>query len=229
MDTSSPLILAKNLQRIYPLNNGQVIGLRGIDLEIEAGEFVVIKGVSGSGKSTLLSMLAGLDRPTSGDLRIAGRDLIKCGEVDLVHYRRKVVGMVFQSFNLLPTLSVLENVSLPALLLGQSPGASAEKAQELIGQLGLAHRLGHYPDQLSGGEQQRVAIARAWVNNPQIILADEPTGNLDSGNGQQVMEQLGRLNRNGGKTVVMATHSDQADPWATRNLQMRDGAFYGEI
>ena len=218
-------ITARSLQRIYPLGRGQLAGLKRVNLAIAAGEFVVLKGASGSGKSTLLSLLAGLDRPTAGELRVAGRDLGSCAEADLVDYRRTVVGMVFQSFNLLPTLSVLENTALPALLLGRSPGAAADRARPLLERLGLSRRLNHRPDQLSGGEMQRVAIARALINDPQIILADEPTGNLDSRNGRAVIGELVRLNRETAKTVLIATHSDQADPWATLSLQLRDGAL----
>ncbi|MGB5984926.1 MAG: ABC transporter ATP-binding protein [Desulfobacterales bacterium] len=220
-----PLIRATALKRVYPLGDGQVVGLRGVDFEVQPGDFVVLKGVSGSGKSTLLSLLAGLDRPSAGELQVAGRDLTLFSEAELVDYRRQMVGMVFQSFNLLPTLSVLENVALPALLGGAAPHAAQARAKPLLQALGLAPRQGQRPDQLSGGEMQRVAIARALINDPRIILADEPTGNLDSRNGRRVMELLGDLNRKGRKTVLIATHGTQADTWATRNLRLRDGVL----
>jgi ABC-type lipoprotein export system ATPase subunit len=220
-----PLILARGLTRSYPLGDGAVIGINAVDLSVAAGEMVVLKGNSGSGKSTLLSLLAGLDRPTGGDLVVAGHALSDSGRVDLTRYRREVVGMVFQSFNLLPTLNVLENVCLPALLAEKPAEAVRSKAFELLEWLGLKSRLGHTPAQLSGGEMQRTAIARALINDPALILADEPTGNLDSRNGRIVIDLLCELNRRSGRTVVLATHSDLADDLATVRICLRDGAL----
>lgn len=222
---NTPLIFAKNLTRIYPLGDGSVVGINQVNLEVSPGELVVIKGNSGSGKSTLLSLLAGLDRPTSGELVVAGHPLSNSTSADLTRFRREVVGMVFQSFNLLPTLSVLENVCLPALLAEKDREATQRKAFELIEWLGLGNRLRHHPDQLSGGEMQRTAIARALINDPALILADEPTGNLDSRNGMSVIELLAQLNRESRRTVLIVTHSDLADSFATRQIRIRDGAL----
>lgn len=223
LDKPQPIISAKGLTRLYPLGDSEVIGVHKIDLEIAAGELVVLKGNSGSGKSTLLSMLAGLDRPTFGNLTVAGHDLTKTSDTDLTHFRRQVVGMIFQSFNLLPTLNVIENTCLPALLAGKSISESRNKAVDLLKWLGLETRLKHLPAQLSGGEMQRTAIARALINDPSIILADEPTGNLDSHNGQIVIELLTELNRKWGRTIMLATHSTLADAHATVKIFLKDG------
>jgi len=223
--SDEPVIHAVNLTRIYPLGDGSVVGINQVNLNVAPGELVVLKGNSGSGKSTLLSLLAGLDRPTSADLSVAGNNLSTTQALDLTRFRREVVGMVFQSFNLMPTLNVLENVSLPALLADKDADAIRRKALELLDWLGLKNRRDHHPDQLSGGEMQRTAIARALINDPALILADEPTGNLDSRNGMTVIELLGQLNRTFKRTVVIATHSDLADALATRHIRIRDGAI----
>jgi putative ABC transport system ATP-binding protein len=183
----------------------------------------VLTGNSGSGKSTLLSLLAGLDRPTRGELRVADHDLNRISDSDLTHFRRQVVGMVFQTFNLLPTLNVVENTCLPALLAGKSFVQSRSKAMELLKWFGLGRRLNHLPAQLSGGEMQRTAIARALINDPAVILADEPTGNLDSRNGQIVIDLLVELNRKWGHTIMIATHSSLADAQATIQIFLQDG------
>lgn len=220
-----PIIDAKNLTRIYPLGHGEVVGVNQLDFEIKPGELVTLKGESGSGKSTLLSLLAGLDHPTHGELRVADHDLIKATPAELTDFRRTVVGMVFQSFNLMPTLNVLENASLPGLLAGKDPQSIKARALELLDWLGLCDRLTHLPAQLSGGEMQRTAIARALINDPDIVLADEPTGNLDSSNGQIVVELLAELNRKWKRTVIIATHSNLADALATFKLYLKDGAL----
>ena len=220
---SIPIIFARGLTRIYTLGDSEVIGISQIDLEVAAGELVVLKGESGSGKSTLLSLLGGLDRPTRGELIVANHELNKTPDDQLTHFRRRVVGMIFQSFNLLPTLSVLENACLPALLAGQSIGKSRTKAMELLNWLGLDSRINHLPAQLSGGEMQRTAIARALINDPAIILADEPTGNLDSRNGQIVIDLLAELNRKWNCTVLIATHSTLADEIASVRVGLKDG------
>ena len=222
-ETSRSVISAKGLTRIYTLGDSEVIGISQIDLEIAAGELVVLKGDSGSGKSTLLSLLAGLDRPTRGVLTVADHDLNKTSDTELTHFRRQVVGMIFQSFNLLPTLNVLENACLPALLAGKAIAKSRSKAMELLKWLGLDSRTNHLPAQLSGGEMQRTAIARALINDPAIILADEPTGNLDSRNGQIVIDLLAELNRKWGRTIMIATHSALADSKATVKIELKDG------
>jgi putative ABC transport system ATP-binding protein len=217
------IISAKNLTRIYTLGDSEVIGINKIDLEIAVGELVVLKGNSGSGKSTLLSLLAGLDHPTHGDLTVADYDLKQTSDTALTRFRREVVGMIFQAFNLLPTLSVLENACLPALLAGKPLEESRSKARKLLEWLGLDSRLNHLPAQLSGGEMQRTAIARALINDPDIIFADEPTGNLDSRNGQIVIDLLAELNRKWGRTVMIATHSTLADSQATEKIYLKDG------
>ncbi len=217
------LIHAYQLTRVYPMGRSDVIGINGLDLEITPGELVVIKGHSGSGKSTLLSLLAGLDRPTSGELMVADVDLAAATEMLLTRYRRSIIGMVFQNFNLLPTLSVIENACLPALLTGIDYNLAVGRARKLLEWLGLAHRKGHLPSQLSGGEMQRTAIARALINQPRIILADEPTGNLDSRSGEAVFELLAGLHRDRQTTVVIATHSNLADRYATRLIRLKDG------
>ena len=221
--TSRSVISAKGLTRLYKLGDSEVVGISQVDLEIAPGELVVLKGNSGSGKSTLLSLLAGLDRPTRGDLKVAEHDLNQTSDSDLTYYRRQVVGMVFQSFNLLPTLNVIENTCLPALLAGKSFTQSRSKALALLTWLGLDTRLNHLPAQLSGGEMQRTAIARAMINDPAIILADEPTGNLDSRNGQIVIDLLVELNRKWGRTIMIATHSSLADAQATMTIFLQDG------
>jgi ABC-type lipoprotein export system ATPase subunit len=216
-------IRARDLTRIYAVGSVLIRGIEGIDLSIGGGQLVVLKGESGSGKSTLLSLLAGLDRPTRGELTVAGHDLSRPGEAELTRFRRQAVGVVFQTFNLLPTLSVLENVCLPALLAGDTLSNVRPKARELLDWLGLDDRLDHRPSQLSGGEMQRTAIARALINDPAIVLADEPTGNLDSRNAMKVMALLADLNRRFHRTVVVATHSDLADGYANRVLRLQDG------
>ncbi len=218
-----PVIDARHLTRIYRLGDNEVIGISDIGLDIAPGELVVLKGNSGSGKSTLLSLIAGLDRPTRGYLNVADHELTKATPSDLTHFRREVVGMVFQSFNLMPTLNVVENACLPGLLAGKSADRIKSKAMELLDWLGLSTRWKHLPAQLSGGEMQRTAIARALINDPEIILADEPTGNLDSRNGQVVVELFAELNRNWNRTVMIATHSDIADSSATMTICLKDG------
>ena len=223
MTTPEPIIATHELTRRYPIGGREVVGVERVSLIIAAGELVVLKGNSGSGKSTLLSLLAGLDEPTSGRLQVAGYDLRRLSEARKNTYRREVVGMIFQAFNLLPTMSVLENVCLPALLAGHPYRSTLARAYELLDWLGMRPRGDHRPAQLSGGEMQRTAIARALINDPALILADEPTGNLDSRNGERVIELLRDLNRRWQRTVVIATHSDLADPFASLRICLKDG------
>jgi ABC-type lipoprotein export system ATPase subunit len=225
-ENKQPLIVAKKLTRFYSLGKSQVAGINHLNFEIAAGELVTLKGESGSGKSTLLSLLAGLDRPTSGELTVAGHNLTIASAADLTLFRREVVGMVFQSFNLMPTLNVLENTCLPGLLAGKPYDEIKSKAMEFIDWLGLKTRLRHLPAQLSGGEMQRTAIARALINDPAIVLADEPTGNLDSRNGQIVIELLAELNVKWKRTVIIATHSTLADSLTTVQICLRDGKIF---
>ncbi len=219
----SMAVLSSGLTRVYDVGSVRVTGIDAIDLSIPEGALVVLKGDSGSGKSTLLSLLGGLDRLTDGELTVAGQDLNRCSETALTEFRRSAVGMVFQAFNLLPTLTVVENVCLPAMLAGRPLAAVRSKAADLLEWLGLDQRRDHRPRQLSGGEMQRTAIARALINDPAIVLADEPTGNLDSANARRVMALLADLNRRFKRTVVVATHSDLADGFATMTLMLRDG------
>lgn len=228
-ECTQPVIVAKGLTRIYQLGMSEVIGIDNVNLEISKGEMVVLKGNSGSGKSTLLALLAGLDQPSSGYLMVADHDLTQASTMQLTHFRRKVVGVVFQSFNLLPTLNVIENVALPGLLCGSPYREVQLKALELLEWLNLGSRSHHLPAQLSGGEMQRTAIARALINTPSIILADEPTGNLDSRNGQIVMDLLAELNRTSDRTVIIATHSSLADAHATLTLCLRDGTIVEDL
>ncbi len=203
-------------------------GVRNISTVIPAGAFALLKGASGSGKTTLLSLIGGMDRPDSGSLRVAGTVLESAADAELDRFRRRKVGFVFQTFNLLPTLTVLENAALPAVLDSQAESRAEDRARDLLVWLGLEHRLHHTPDQLSGGEMQRTAIARALINDPPLILADEPTGNLDSRSAALVIDLLAALVRDQGRTVVMATHSDQADAAASLVLRLHDGELCGD-
>ena len=226
---SKTIIETRNLTRIYALGESNVIGINTIDLSIDAGELVVLKGDSGSGKSTLLSLLAGLDRPTRGELTVADHDLATATPTNLTHFRREVVGMVFQAFNLMPTLNVLENASLPGLLAGKNPATVKSKAMALMDWLGLSRRRNHLPAQLSGGEMQRTAIARALINDPDIIIADEPTAHLDSALSAELLDILADLNA-AGATVVFATHDPRVmeHPIVDRRLALVDGRVVGE-
>jgi putative ABC transport system ATP-binding protein len=195
--------------------------LRGIDLEIPRGQFAAIMGPSGSGKSTLLGLLAGLDAPTSGQIVLDGEDITGLGEDELAVLRGRKIGFVFQSYHLIPTLTAEENVMLPLELSGRADDTG--RARQLLESVGLLDRRDHYPVQLSGGEQQRVALARAFVVRPPILLADEPTGNLDSANGQHILELLIALNRREGTTLVLVTHDAQLSGQADRRITLRDG------
>lgn len=220
---SGPVVTALGLTRVYHTRAGDVAGVSGASFSVEAGQVVLIKGSSGSGKSTLLSLLAGLDTPTGGELLVAGRDLRRAKPSELTLFRRLAVGVVFQSFNLMPTMSVLENACLSALLAGEALASARDRALGHLEWLGLAHRASHLPEELSGGEMQRTAIARALINDPPVILADEPTGNLDSASGQTVMNFLAELGRQG-RTVLIATHGALSDHLADRTLCIKDGS-----
>jgi len=200
-----------------------VVALDAVDLDVEAGEFLAIVGPSGGGKSTLLHLLAGIDRPTSGTVSVGGRDIARLSEKAMTLYRRREAGMVFQFFNLLPHLTVLENVELPRALDGL-PDAAA-RARELLDRVGLLPRAAAYPYELSGGEMQRAAIARALVTGARLLLADEPTGNLDSANGERVLELIDEIRRERSVTLVLATHSPTAARRADRTLELSDGRF----
>ena len=217
------LIQISHLTKVYELGEVEVHALRGVTLQVERGEFVAIMGASGSGKSTFMNILGCLDKPTKGTYSLEGIDVGKLSRDELASIRNKKIGFVFQGFNLLSRTSALENVELPLYYSSTTNKACKAKAIEAIERVGLGDRIHHYPNQLSGGQQQRVAIARALVNDPSIILADEPTGNLDSTSGKQVLEILRRLKDKQGKTVLLVTHSQEGEAMADRVLRMRDG------
>jgi putative ABC transport system ATP-binding protein len=215
------MLVARELTKEYRSGAGTLAVLRDVSFEIEQGEFVAIVGPSGSGKTTLLGLLAGLDVPTRGTVVLDGHDLGRLSEDERAQLRGEKVGFVFQSFQLIPTLTALENVQVPLELRGDA--GSAPRARELLGRVGLGDRLGHYPTQLSGGEQQRVAIARAFSNAPRILFADEPTGNLDAATGGRIVELLEQLNRESGSTVVLVTHDLGLAARAGRVIRLADG------
>ena len=225
---SSVALEAHGLVKTFGEGAGAVHALRGVDITVDEGEFVAIMGASGSGKSTLLHILGGLDRPTDGSVWIRGRRYDDLGDRQLTHLRGEVFGFVFQFFNLLPTLTASENVLLPALVAGERPSDYAERVDELLTMVGLHDRAGHRPSEMSGGEQQRVAIARALLRKPNVLLADEPTGNLDSTSGATVLNLLRRL-VDEGQTVVMVTHDPSAAALADRTIFVRDGRIVREI
>jgi len=221
-------IRAVNLTRTYQVGESTVEALRSVNLRVGKGQFVALVGPSGSGKSTLLNLVGGLDHPTSGQLWVDGEELSASKEKALTEHRRRRVGFVFQSFNLLPRLTAVENVALPLMFVGSAERDRIERAGQLLAQVGLSDRLHHRPTQLSGGEQQRVAIARALVNSPAIILADEPTGNIDTATGAEIMALLRRLNREQGVTLLLVTHDPEAASFADRIIQLRDGQIAGQ-
>jgi putative ABC transport system ATP-binding protein len=218
-----PILELRSITKSIDTGSHRVDILRGIDLSIDRGEFVAIMGASGSGKSTLLGLLAGLDSPTTGDILLDGDSISSLNEDALAAIRGRKIGFVFQSYQLIPTLTAEENVLLPAELAGESSSSCLERARHLLDTVGLAERRDHYPVQLSGGEQQRVALARAFMRKPPLLLADEPTGNLDSTNGRQVLELLLSLNRAEGATLVLVTHDHELASHATRIITLKDG------
>ena len=220
------ILRCEALTRTYPSGGREITVLRDITFELEAGRILAITGPSGSGKSTLLGLMAGLDRPTHGRVVLDGHDLGALSEDQRAQMRAETVGFVFQSFHLIPTLTARENVQLPLELRGQDGRA---RADELLQRVGLGDRGHHYPAQLSGGEQQRVAVARAFANRPKLLFADEPTGNLDAANGQNVVELLAELNRELGTTIVLVTHEPELAARAHRVLRLRDGAVVESI
>ena len=224
METTRQTVLeADAITKSYGKGATVVHALRGIDLTVYRGEFMGIMGPSGCGKSTLLHLLGGLDRPTSGKVLWDDRDLGQLGDAELSGFRNRHVGFVFQSYNLLPDMQAWENVATPLRYVGVKPKERKQRALSLLKAIGLADRVGHYPGELSGGEQQRVAIARALVNEPKVILADEPTGNLDSTSGSQVLDLLRALNAERGLTVVVVTHSQAVGDLCDRVVTMKDG------
>lgn len=222
---TGPMIAVKKLRKSLRTGATTVEILKGIDFTVERGEFVAIMGASGSGKSTLLGLLAGLDNPTSGSVSLAGTEISYLPENELAHLRGRTIGFVFQSYQLIPTLTALENVLLPYELNEESGDLKAglERARTLLASVGLSTREDHYPVQLSGGEQQRVALARAFILRPPIVLADEPTGNLDTANGSHILDLLLRLNQAEGTTLVLVTHDPALASHAGRRIVLRDG------
>ena len=217
------MIELDNVSRNYETGSTVVRALRGLSLEIEDGEFVAVVGPSGSGKSTLMNVIGALDVPDEGKVSLDGIELRDQSESELADVRGKKVGFVFQTFNIIPTLTALENVELPMIFQKTTRKEREELAKDLLKQVGLEERASHYPSELSGGERQRVAIARALVNDPEIILADEPTGNLDSKTGAQIMEMLKKLNEEQGVTIILVTHNPRDAGYANRRVHMIDG------
>jgi ABC-type lipoprotein export system ATPase subunit len=224
----TPLLQARDVSKKYLIGRRSLEVLRGVNLSVTRGEFLALRGASGAGKSTLLHLLGGLDLPNSGEILFEGKNLRKLSNRALTYVRNHHIGFVFQAYHLLPELSALENVSLPARMARVSSGEAAARATQLLERVGLGQRLEHRPYELSGGEQQRVAIARALINRPEIILADEPTGNLDSHTGEEIIQLLCDLRVEGGATLVIATHDAKVAGRAPRIIELLDGKILGE-
>ncbi len=220
------MLIARDLEKSYRSGERALTVLRDVNLNIGEGDFVAILGPSGSGKTTLLGLLAGLDTPSSGSVRLAGRELADLSEDARARFRRDTVGFVFQSFQLIPSLTAQENVQVPLELRGEKD--APRKARDLLSRVGLGDRFDHYPTQLSGGEQQRVALARAFVHSPRILFADEPTGNLDAATGQAIIALLEGLNREHGTTLVLVTHDLDLAARARRTIRLADGAVVSD-
>lgn len=221
-NSMSLVIKIRNITRDFPLGNEVVKVLKGIDLNIERGEYVALMGPSGSGKSTLMNLLGCLDTPTSGTYELNGRDVSNMTDDELAEIRNKEIGFVFQTFNLLPRTTALENVALPMIYAGASKSERTQRAKQVLADVGLADRMDHKPNQLSGGQRQRVAVGRALVNHPSIILADEPTGNLDSKTSEEIMKLFGDIHK-AGNTVILVTHEEDIAENAHRIIRLRDG------
>ncbi|KAB2940466.1 MAG: ABC transporter ATP-binding protein [Phycisphaerae bacterium] len=229
MADMSAVVQVNDVHKRFKTGEAAVTALDGVSLIVNRGEFVAVMGSSGSGKSTLLHLMGGLDRPTSGEILIDGADLAHMPDRERTLFRRRRIGMVFQSYNLLPTLTALENVTIPRMLEGINGQDCADRARSLLDRVGLSGRLTHRPQAMSGGEQQRVAVARALMMNPAILLADEPTGNLDSKHGEQIWRLLASLARQDGATVVAVTHEARGAAFADRVVVLRDGRVAGEF
>ena len=222
-DQTSPAVELSRVVKSYREGESERVVLRGVDLSVAAGEIVVLLGRSGSGKSTLLNLVSGIDRPTSGTVRVEGVDVAALSETARTHLRRRSIGFIFQFYNLIPTLTVEENLRLPLELNGVDGTRGQARALDLLGEVGLADRAASFPDRLSGGEQQRVAVARALAHEPALVLADEPTGNLDAESARQVLALLAGLARREGKTVIAASHSEEVAALADRVFTLADG------
>jgi putative ABC transport system ATP-binding protein len=225
----TPLIRVTRLVKAYQRGEQEIPVLLGIDLEVMAGDFIALMGPSGSGKSTLLNLLAGIDKPTSGTIEVAGVDIATLGEGELADWRAANVGFIFQFYNLMPVLTAFENVELPLLLTRLSARARRQRVQQMLELVSLADRADHYPNELSGGQQQRVAIARALVGDPTLIVADEPTGDLDRHTGEDVLALLDQLVSELGKTIVMVTHDPKAAARARRVVHLEKGVLVDEV
>jgi putative ABC transport system ATP-binding protein len=222
------MIRCIDVRKVYRQGNNEIIALDGVSLDIARGEFAVIMGPSGSGKSTLLHLIGGLDRPTSGELLVDQRLVGQMADDQVTLFRRTRIGFIFQFFNLLPTLTALENVTLPFVLDGRSKAEAEQKAKTLLDKVGLENRKDHLPEEMSGGEIQRIAVARALAFDPPILLADEPTGNLDSKTGESILSLLRDINRQAASTIVMVTHSQAAARYGDRTILFRDGKVEGK-
>ena len=227
MTNEVPIIEARGVVKDFILGEQRVRALRGVDLSIQEGEYLVVMGPSGSGKSTLLNMIGGLDRPTEGAIFVEGHDIGDLDEIGLAHYRRTHIGFVFQSFNLIPTMTAQKNVEFPMVFAGRGKAERRKRAEELLTKVGLGERIGHKPVEMSGGEQQRVAIARALANEPPIIFGDEPTGNLDTKTGRDIMTLLADLNAEG-TTIIIVSHDPRVVVYADRVVHMQDGLVLRE-
>jgi putative ABC transport system ATP-binding protein len=225
-DPSQPLVQIRGLEKTYPTACDDCAVLKQLDLDVYTGEFVVLLGTSGSGKSTLLNLISGIDNVNKGTIMIGQTDITRLNEHKRTLFRRDTIGIIFQFFNLIPTLTVLENVTLPVELRGGNVRAIQQTAHDLLARVGLDGRADDFPDKLSGGQQQRVAIARALVHQPKLVLADEPTGNLDEDTGQSVLTWLLELTRDSGRTLIMATHDPTIVPQADRVFRMQDGRLH---
>lgn len=223
-----PTVLTKDLIKVYRTGKSEVIALRGLDMQVGDGELVAVQGPSGCGKTSLLNLLGGIDRPTAGRIEVDGSNLVDLSDADLVQYRLSRVGFIFQFFNLVPTLTAEENVDLPMRLARKGGSARNQRTRELLDLVGMTPRAVHRPDELSGGEQQRIAIAVALANDPPLLLADEPTGELDTKTGQEILDLFSRLNRDLGKTILIVTHDQRVSHIAHRILEIRDGKILGQ-
>lgn len=224
---SKHFITIRDLKRSFKLGDTLVKAVDGLDVDVAEGEFLCLMGPSGSGKTTLLNMIGGLDRPTEGVITVNGQTITELDENALAVYRRQQVGFVFQSFNLIATMNALDNVKFPMIFAGTPEAERDERARDLLGQVGLTHRLHHKPTELSGGEQQRVSLARSMINRPKILLGDEPTGNLDTRTGTEIMEIIQRLNQQG-HTIIIVTHDPRVSTYATRTVHMLDGQIVAD-
>lgn len=227
MASDGPLLVARGVHKTYRLGHREIEVLQGVDLEVDRGSFVALRGASGAGKSTLLHLLGGLDTPTRGEIECGGRRLGALSDRELARFRNARIGFVFQAYHLLPELDALENVCVPARLARVPAGIAQTRGRTLLERVGLGHRLDHRPAELSGGEQQRVAIARALINDPALILADEPTGNLDSHTGEEIIGLLCTLQAESHATLLIATHDNRVAARAPRVLELEDGRILG--